>query len=449
MEATVFIIVGVMALVLATIHNHFAKKKRILHFLTERYGQKPEERKYDLDEIKILWKELDEKKEGIDEITWNDLDMDDVFRRINACNSSLGEQVLYRCIRRSPFDYHPSEEMDNFKETSEGRRQDGGNLEFLEKQVSFFAGNSQVRQRIQTELFGFGKRKGNYYVPMFLNNLDSFRYLIGAFLLDFIFFNRMIRLMEKNRECIWEMFFAVGRIDMAVAIASYRESLPVWCIPEISRGSGIDYREVYNPLLSHPVCNDFRLETNCMITGSNASGKSTFMKSVAVNEILAFSIHTCSAKHAVIPKMEVYTSMAVRDDLLAGESYFVKEIKSLRRIVRKLEETGKALVVIDEILRGTNSRERIAASAAILKYLEERNCMVIVASHDMELAKMLQIHAYRNYYFCEKETKGRIEFDYKIHEGICMQTNAIKLLEHFEFPQDMIKDAYAVLCGYQ
>lgn len=567
MEATVFIIVGVMALVLATIHNHFAKKKRILHFLTERYGQKPEERKYDLDEIKILWKELDEKKEGIDEITWNDLDMDDVFRRINACNSSLGEQVLYRCIRRSPFDYHPSEEMDNFKETSEGRRQDGGNLEFLEKQVSFFAGNSQVRQRIQTELFGFGKRKGNYYVPMFLNNLDSFRlktawvyaclhlllltvffialllqsmfsysllgivflvnlcvytfmkskyevhldsiacmnriaqmcidftnfdgngmfcrlepykklakkikksamfmneryqqsytadfmemcaiYLIGAFLLDFIFFNRMIRLMEKNRECIWEMFFAVGRIDMAVAIASYRESLPVWCIPEISRGSGIDYREVYNPLLSHPVCNDFRLETNCMITGSNASGKSTFMKSVAVNEILAFSIHTCSAKHAVIPKMEVYTSMAVRDDLLAGESYFVKEIKSLRRIVRKLEETGKALVVIDEILRGTNSRERIAASAAILKYLEERNCMVIVASHDMELAKMLQVHAYWNYYFCEKETKGRIEFDYKIHEGICMQTNAIKLLEHFEFPQDMIKDAYAVLCGYQ
>lgn len=141
--------------------------------------------------------------------------------------------------------------------------------------------------------------------------------------------------------------------------------------------------------------------------------------------------------------------MAVRDDLLAGESYFVKEIKSLRRIVRKLEETGKALVVIDEILRGTNSRERIAASAAILKYLEERNCMVIVASHDMELAKMLQVHAYRNYYFCEKETKGRIEFDYKIHEGICMQTNAIKLLEHFEFPQDMIKDAYVVLCGYQ
>ena len=173
------------------------------------------------------------------------------------------------------------------------------------------------------------------------------------------------------------------------------------------------------------------------------------MKAVAVNEILAFSIHTCSAKRAVLPKMEIYTSMAVRDDLLAGESYFVKEIKSLGRIVQRMEKTGKALIVIDEILRGTNARERVAASAAILKYLEERDCIVIVASHDMELARMMQDFAYRNYYFCEREAEGVIEFDYKIHDGICMQTNAVKLLEYFDFPKDIIKDACALLSGQQ
>ncbi len=579
MEATVFIITGAMALILGAAYHRVAKKKRILHFLEKGYGRKPEERAYELDEIRILWKELDDKKEGMDEITWNDLDMDDVFRRINVCNSSLGEQVLYRCIRRSPHDcYFPEEVDSSVKKEFTKRCQDGGDLEFLERQAAFFAENSRVRQQVQKSLFGFGKRKGNYYVPMFLNNLDSFQlkaawiyaglhvlllaafflalllrttlsysllgivilvnlcvytfmkgkyeihldsiacmnniaqmciefakfdgngvfcrlepykklakrikksalfmnvrhqqtytadfmevcaiYLMGAFLLDFIFFNKMIRLLEKNLACIWEMFFAVGQIDMAIALASYRESLPVWCVPEISGDGGLDYREVYNPLLDHPVYNDFRLESNCMITGSNASGKSTFMKAVAVNEILAFSIHTCSAKRAVIPKMEVYTSMAVRDDLLAGESYFIKEIKSLRRIVRRVEKAGKILIVIDEILRGTNTRERVAASAAILKYLGERNCMVIVASHDMELAGMLKEHTlemaewplrarrrytYRNYYFCEKETEGVIEFDYKIHEGICMQTNAIKLLEHFEFPRDIVEDACAAL----
>lgn len=228
---------------------------------------------------------------------------------------------------------------------------------------------------------------------------------------------------------------------MAIAIASYRESLSVWCIPEISPDGGIEYKGVYNPLLDVPVCNDFSLESNCMITGSNASGKSTFMKAAAVNEILAFSIHTCSARRAVIPKMEVYTSMAVRDDLLAGESYFVREVKSLGRIVGRMEKAGKALVIIDEILRGTNTRERIAASAAILKYLKERDCMVIAASHDMELAGMLKRQGYQTYYFCEKETEGRIEFDYKIHDGICMQTNAIRLLEYFGFPREILRDA--------
>ena len=565
MEKAVFIIGGAAALIWWAVYCHFAKKKRILRFLTERYGKKPKDREYDVDGIRILWEELDDGSRGIDEITWNDLNMDDVFRRVNVCHSSLGEQVLYRCIRRSPQDYNPPEDMD--KEKMLAGRQDTGNLEFLEKQISFFAENSRVRQRIQQALFGFGKRKGNYYVPMFLNHLDSFKlkaawkfaglqmiligaavlaltlrttvsfsllgsvflvnlsvyafmknkyeihldsiacmssisqmcidfpafdgngvfsrleshkklakkikksalfmnerhqqtytadfmemcamYLMGAFLLDFIFFNRMIRLLEKMREPVWEMFFALGQIDMAIAIASYRESLSVWCVPEISRNSVIDYKEVYNPLLDHPVRNDFRLESNCMITGSNASGKSTFMRAVAVNEILAFSIHTCSAKRAVLPKMEIYTSMAVRDDLLAGESYFVKEIKSLGRIVQRMEKTGKALIVIDEILRGTNARERVAASAAILKYLEERDCIVIVASHDMELARMMQDFAYRNYYFCEREAEGVIEFDYKIHDGICMQTNAIKLLEYFDFPKDIIKDACALLSGQQ
>ena len=560
METTVWIALGITAFVLGTVYNHFAKKKRVLAYLEKRYGKKPEEREYGMDKIKMLWLELDEGERGIDEITWNDLNMDDVFRRINVCCSSLGEQVLYRRIRRGTREDDLREGVgENSYKPPAGALLNNGELELLERQARYFAENGRERQQIWRALSGFGKRKGNYYVPLFLNNLDSFHlkapwiyavlhllltaaavaalllrtmpsyallgivfsvnlcvysfmknryethldsaacmssiaqmcidfaafdgngifgrmepfqrlaqkikrsaflinvrhqrtytadfmemcamYLMGAFLLDFILFNRMLGLLEKHRESVWEMLLAVGEADMAISIASYRESLPVWCVPEIFSYGRIEYKGVYNPLLDTPVCNDFSLESNCMITGSNASGKSTFMKAVAVNEILAFSIHTCSAKRAVIPRMEVYTSMAVRDDLLAGESYFVREVKSLRRIVRRMGRAGKALIVIDEILRGTNTRERIAASAAILKYLKERDCVVIAASHDTELARILKGQGYQTYYFCEKETEGSIEFDYKIHDGICMQTNAIKLLEYFAFPQEILKDA--------
>lgn len=100
METIVWIAFGAAAFALGTVYNHFAKKKRALAYLERRYGKKPEEKEYSMDMIKMLWMELDGEEGGIDEITWNDLNMDDIFRRINVCCSSLGEQVLYRRIRK-------------------------------------------------------------------------------------------------------------------------------------------------------------------------------------------------------------------------------------------------------------------------------------------------------------------------------------------------------------
>lgn len=560
METTIFI-TGVAAVVIfGAVYHHIAKKKQIFQYLASRYGKKPDKRECDFHKIRILWEELDDRDKGIDEITWDDLGMDDVFSRINACSSSLGEQFLYRCIRRSPQDYILCQEGSRSeKKYGAGCPKEDAELEFLERQIRFFAENSQDRYAAQKLLFRFGKRSSNYSIPMFLNNLDIFRlngtwiymclflllivsivtalyfrtapaysflgvsflvnlciyalmkskyeihldsiagitcimgmclefsdagesgvynslkpfrktakkirksavfmnerhqrtytadfvemcamYITGAFLLDFIFFNKIVGLLEKNRAQIMEIILAAGQIDMAVSIASYRESLPFYCVPDITEEPVIDYRNIYHPLLDHPVCNDFRLESNCIITGSNASGKSTFIKAIAINEILALSIHTCTADRAVMPKMETCTSMAVKDDLLAGESYFVKEIKSLNRIIRSVEGGKRTLIVIDEILRGTNTKERVAASAAILKYLKKKNCMAVTASHDLELTRLLKDQGYRNYYFCEKKTEGLIEFDYKIHEGVCMQTNAIELLEYYGFPKNIVREA--------
>ena len=122
------------------------------------------------------------------------------------------------------------------------------------------------------------------------------------------------------------------------------------------------------------------------------------------------------------------TSMAVRDDLMAGESYFIREIRYLKRILDHLNDRKVTLCVIDEILRGTNTGERIRASHAILEYLAGKNCIPLIASHDKELTVLLD-RLYDNYHFSEEMGEGDISFSYKIMKGPATSQNAVKLLK--------------------
>jgi DNA mismatch repair ATPase MutS len=189
--------------------------------------------------------------------------------------------------------------------------------------------------------------------------------------------------------------------------------------------------------LKDPVPNSAELKRS-VVSGSNASGKSTFIKSAAVNGIFAQTIHTCTAKSYVTRPALVMTSMAVRDDITKKESYFITEIKSLRRIIENIPRVFCACY-IDEILKGTNTIERIAASAAVLKFLEGLDCVCVVATHDIELTRMLP--GYVNFHFGEQITGSGVEFDYKIKQGPSTTKNAIKLLDFMEFDRKIIEGA--------
>lgn len=119
---------------------------------------------------------------------------------------------------------------------------------------------------------------------------------------------------------------------------------------------------------------------------------------------------------------------------------FIKEIKYLKRMLEQLNVDRCTICIVDEILRGTNTRERIAASEAILEYLTKENCLVMVASHDQELTSLLQ-KQYDNYHFSEKIGEQDIEFDYKLYSGPATSQNAIRLLEYVGFPKKIIADA--------
>ena len=264
-------------------------------------------------------------------------------------------------------------------------------------------------------------------------------YLKILFHLDLIKFDQMIDAYRGNEDACMRIFEIAGELDAAIAVASFREYLGTWCTPElVSHEQGFtEAKDLYHPLLKDPVPVTFSVRGGNLITGSNASGKSTFLKSTAIASILAQSVNTVPAKSFRASRYRIYTSMALRDDIGSGESYFIVEIRSLKRIVDAAEEAGlPVLGIVDEVLRGTNTIERISASAQILKRLAGKKAVILAATHDIELSYILE-EIYTNYHFTEKIEGSDVVFDYKLHSGRAVSRNAIALLEVCGYGSDL------------
>lgn len=199
--------------------------------------------------------------------------------------------------------------------------------------------------------------------------------------------------------------------------------------------------EVYHPLLTTPVPNEVNWTKNTLVTGSNASGKSTYVKSVAISCILSATIHTALATHFQLPFGHILTSMAVEDDIFEGDSYFIAEIKSVKRVLDLAETTVPCLCFIDEILKGTNTIERIAASSSMVHWLGAYPSLAFVATHDIELTEILK-ESCDNVHFEEQVTKEQgVTFDYQLRQGPSTTRNAIQLLHVLNYPQSIVEQA--------
>lgn len=280
--------------------------------------------------------------------------------------------------------------------------------------------------------------------------------------LDIIGFNIMLHAVRKQTENIDRLVTIVGELDALIAAAGFRHSLPAWCVPKLTaaetvadgaahgaaESSGqhfeavsLQLEQLYHPLLADPVKNDIKTTNGVLLTGSNASGKSTFLKAVALNMILAQTIHTCCADRCQSSYWRVMTSMALRDDLGSGESYYIVEIRSLKRILDAAQSPGApVLCFVDEVLRGTNTVERIAASTQILKSLHKPGVCCFAATHDVELTGLLEAE-YDNYHFEEQIADGDISFPYLLMPGRATSRNAIRLLEMMGYSEEIIKKA--------
>lgn len=271
--------------------------------------------------------------------------------------------------------------------------------------------------------------------------LDYIRIL---FHIDLIQFNRMLRLAKGHYEDLDAVFRILGEIDTCISIASFRRSLPCWCSPDLSEDKRPSFKAdgLYHILIPHPVPNSIAADRPVLLTGSNASGKSTFLKSCALCALLSQTVDTAPAAMYSASYFHIFSSMALRDSLIKGESYFIVEIRSLKRILDAASDTGAAPVLccIDEVLRGTNTIERIAASAQILECFYEKSALCFAATHDLELADLLD-GPYRNFHFGETIEKGDVVFSYKLMPGKATTTNAIRLLKMLGYDENIVRKA--------
>ncbi|MDK2808412.1 MAG: hypothetical protein PWP24_1147, partial [Clostridiales bacterium] len=267
-------------------------------------------------------------------------------------------------------------------------------------------------------------------------------YVRMIFHVDLIKFDFMVAELKTKKEELTGLLELVGLLDSMIAVASFRAYLEgQYSLPILKEGSHqLLVDDIYHPLIKEPTKNSIQAKQSVLITGSNASGKSTFIKTVAINAILSQTIFTSLSSRYEADYFQIFSSMALRDNLFSNESYYVVEIKSLKRIYDQTSTKYPVLCFIDEVLRGTNTLERIAASSQILKQLTLRNALVFGATHDLELTNILSDY-YDNYHFEEQIEGNDIHFDYTLRAGRAVSRNAIKLLSMIGYSEDIIDKA--------
>jgi DNA mismatch repair ATPase MutS len=254
----------------------------------------------------------------------------------------------------------------------------------------------------------------------------------------------ILKKLDCRREDIRNIFEYVGEIDSFLAINDLRRDFSYYCHPVIKNSHVLEFQDIYHPLIINCIPNSLKIkEKSILLTGSNMAGKTTFIRTVAINVLLAQTINTCFAKKFKLRTMNIFSAIRISDDLLNDKSYYFEEVLTIKSMIERSETLSNNLFLLDEIFKGTNTTERIAAGKAVLSYLAKSdNNIVFVSTHDIELAELLNDY-YDLYHFTEIIKDNELHFDYKIKEGRLTTSNAIRILEINNYPKEIIDDARA------
>lgn len=261
-----------------------------------------------------------------------------------------------------------------------------------------------------------------------------------VFLLVFLF--GVLKQLDTKREEVESIFKFVGEIDSLISIVSLRKGLVNYCNPAIvDKSKSLICKDLHHPLIFNCIENSISINNkSVLLTGSNMSGKTSFIKAIGINVITGLTINTCFAKQFSMPRMRVSSAIRISDDLLNDKSYYFEEVITIKQMIDKSEDEKPNLFLLDEIFKGTNTIERISAGKAVLSSLAKNNNIVFVSTHDIELADLLN-DEYELYHFSEKVDNKTVAFDYKLKDGMLKNRNAIRILQINNYPEGIIKEA--------
>ncbi|MBP5624491.1 MAG: DNA mismatch repair protein MutS [Lachnospiraceae bacterium] len=249
----------------------------------------------------------------------------------------------------------------------------------------------------------------------------------------------MLSFVKGNMDLIEDLYNELGTVEFYLDIAMYRASIDSFAEPQFA--GELSLKNAYHPLINDPVKNSINVNRGVLLTGSNASGKSTFLKTVAINILFAQTIYTVLCDSYSGELYSLFSSMSLRDNL-EGDSYFMVEIKAIKRILdfASANSDKKIVCFVDEVLRGTNTVERISASTEILRHFADLGVLCFAATHDGELTFLLE-DRFDNYHFEEEILDNDVLFNYKLNSGRATGRNAIKLLSVMGFEETIVDNA--------
>jgi DNA mismatch repair ATPase MutS len=550
----VYVLITIVIILLLIIYTYLVqakkhkKRERLLKIIEENWNIIKEE-EHDFSYIDYLYKIYKHQDNNgsmkVDDITWNDFEMDGVFDKLNYTYSTMGEIYLYHMLRNPTNDISILKERDRIIEYYSNNAKDrvikqyqlnnigkfnkvsiyeyrklieaiqrfniswhviiplfqlfsililvinsnlgiplfvaaltinllsyykrsnkiepylpvimqiGSLLEAI-KDMNDMQGNEELNEYSNilskiSELTKSYKRYYRFFGSLTFGKIPDIDMLydtiIKPFLhTDIIVFLKLINFIRNNMSALIEAYETVGFLDSMIAISAFRHKVlelqgeyickPDFCTHKLCYIA----QDIYNPLIIRPVTNSLNTVDSILITGSNATGKSTFLRTIGLNAILAQTIYTVCAKSYSASFFTIMSSMSLRDNIYSGESYYMMEIKALKRILDAINAETPILCCIDEVLRGTNTIERIAASSKILESLAKSNVLCLVASHDLELTYIVE-ECYKNYHFQENVDSYGVVCDFKLYSGRSYTRNAINLLKFMGYSEDIIEDA--------
>jgi len=305
---------------------------------------------------------------------------------------------------------------------------------------------SPMCRQIAKDLKGKGEKKLSVQIKRFsllISHLTFGLTDVGSILNAVMLWNiRQLFAIEnwknENHEGLTKAFDVIASFEALISLSSLNTNYPEWCFAEINEQKEytLKAKSIGHPLIPSQlrVDNDYLLDNELkidIITGSNMAGKSTFLRTLGINTVLALSGAPSCASSMDVSRMLIFTYMRIRDSLNESTSTFKAELDRLQALIKMLDNSGKVYFLIDEMLRGTNSVDKYLGSKAVIEKLISQNAVGIVATHDLQIAGLVQKYPdyIRNYYFDIQMEADEMRFDYKLKEGECKTFNASLLLQ--------------------